>query len=232
MREGDALAISEPRNNFPLRRDSFRTVLIAGGIGITPLLSMAQALAASSLTYELHYFAQSADHVAFADRLGPLGAAVVTHLGLSPHETGTALQGILGEPEDGGHVYICGPGPMLDAARMTATAAGWPDAAVHFEYFKNTTKLDASSSFSIELARSALTIDVPAGTSVLDVLRANGVALPSSCEQGACGTCVVAVLAGEPHHQDAYLNATERRAGDRMLTCVSRSRSDRLVLDI
>ena len=129
-------------------------------------------------------------------------------------------------------VYICGPGPMLDAARTTATAAGWPDPAVHFEYFKNTIDVDLSSSFTVELARSALTIDVPAGTSVLDVLRINGVALPSSCEQGACGTCLVTVLAGEPDHQDVYLNETERRAGDRMLTCVSRSHSERLVLDI
>ena len=232
VRTGDALAISEPRNNFPLRRDSFRTILIAGGIGITPLLSMAQALAASSLNYELHYFAQSAEHIAFADRLATLGASVIIHLGLSPDETGDALRTILAVPEDGEHVYICGPGPMLDAARTTATAAGWPDPAVHFEYFKNTIDVDLSSSFTVELARSALTIDVPAGTSVLDVLRTNGVALPSSCEQGACGTCLVTVLAGEPDHQDVYLNETERRAGDRMLTCVSRSHSERLVLDI
>ncbi len=232
VRAGDVVAISEPRNNFPLRRDSFRTILIAGGIGVTPLLAMAQALAASALNYDLHYFAQSADHIAFAERLAALGPSVVTHLGLSPDETGDALRAILSEPEDGGHAYICGPGPMLDAARTTATSAGWPDAAVHFEYFQNASALDTSSSFTIELARSALTINVPAGTSVLDVLRSNGVGLPSSCEQGACGTCIVTVLGGEPDHQDVYLNATERQAGDRMLTCVSRSRSERLVLDI
>jgi ferredoxin-NADP reductase/nitrite reductase/ring-hydroxylating ferredoxin subunit len=232
VRVGDVVAISEPRNNFPLRRDSFRTILIAGGIGLTPLLAMAQALAASALSYELHYFAQSSDHVAFADRLAPLGASVITHLGLSPQDTGEMLRTVLADPEDGGHVYICGPGPMLDAARAAATAAGWPDTAIHFEYFKNSTAIDTSSTFTIELARSALTIEVPAGTSVLEVLRANRVALPSSCEHGACGTCIVTVLAGEPDHQDAYLNGTERLTGDRMLTCVSRARSERLVLDI
>ncbi len=229
---GDVLAISEPRNNFPLRRDSFRTILIAGGIGITPLLSMAQALHWSGHTYELHYFAQSAGHVAFTEILDSLGPDVTTHLGLDPSGTGSVLTRLLSDPEDGGHVYVCGPGPMLDATRNTATTAGWPDHAVHFEYFTNATEIDSSSSFEVELARSALTLPVPAGSSIMDVLRANGVAVASSCEQGACGTCLTAVIAGEPDHQDVYLNASERRAGDRMAICVSRSRSPRLVLDI
>ena len=232
VREGDVLAISEPRNNFPLRRDSFRTVLIAGGIGVTPLLSMAQALHVSSLDFALHYFAQSSEYVAFADILDALGDRVTFHLGLSPAATGEAMRTLLASPGEGQNVYICGPGPMLDAARATASAAGWPDRAVHFEYFKNTTQLDTSTTFDVELARSALTLAVPQGSSIMEVLRNNGVAVPSSCEQGACGTCVVTVLAGEPDHQDVYLNDSERTAGDRMTICVSRSRTPRLVLDI
>lgn len=232
VREGDVLAISQPRNNFPLRRDSFRTVLIAGGIGVTPLLSMAQALRVSSLDFALHYFAQSPDHAAFPDILEALGDRVTFHFGLSPAATGEALRTLLESPGEGENVYICGPGPMLDAARATAAAAGWPDRSVHFEYFKNTTQLDTSTAFEVELARSALTLSVPPGSSIMEVLRNNGVAVPSSCEQGACGTCVVAVLAGEPDHQDVYLNESERAAGDRMTICVSRSRAPRLVLDI
>ena len=232
VREGDVLAISHPRNNFPLRRDSFRTVLIAGGIGVTPLLSMAQALQVSSLDFALHYFAQSEDHAAFADILEALGDRVTFHFGLSPAATGEALRTLLESPGEGENVYICGPGPMLDAARATAAAAGWPDRAVHFEYFKNTTQLDTSTAFEVELARSALTLSVPPGSSIMEVLRNNGVVVPSSCEQGACGTCVVAVLGGEPDHQDVYLNESERTARDRMTICVSRSRTPRLVLDI
>ena len=232
VREGDVLAISEPRNNFPLRRDSFRTLLIAGGIGVTPLLSMAQALQVSSLDFALHYFAQSPEHVAFPDILEMLGDRLTLHLGLSPVETGSTLRSLLASPGEGENVYICGPGPMLDAARAAAAAAGWPDPAVHFEYFKNTRHLDTSTTFEVELARSALTLTVPEGSSIMEVLRDNGVVVPSSCEQGACGTCVIPVLSGQPDHQDVYLNDSERTAGDRMAICVSRSLTPRLVLDI
>ena len=232
VREGDVLAVSEPRNNFSLRRDSYQTVLIAGGIGITPLLAMAQALHVSSLDYRLHYFAQTETHVAFPEIIGWLGGAVTTHLGLSSAATGDTLARILAEPVDGHSIYICGPGPMLDAARRIAAEAGWADDAVHFEYFKNANAIDTATGFEVELARSALTLVVPPGQSIMHVLRANGVTVPSSCEQGACGTCIVTVLAGEPDHQDVYLNNTERKAGNQIAVCVSRAISDRLVLDI
>ena len=232
VREGDVLAVSEPRNNFPLRRDANRTILLAGGIGITPLLSMAQALDRMDLPFELHCFAQSAEHVAFGDVVDGLGSSVVRHLGLSPDETVAEIRRLTAVHEAFTHLYVCGPGPMLEAVRREAAAAGWPDEAVHFEYFKNTTEIDDSSTFEVALARSALTVTVPSGATILEVLREHGVLLPSSCEQGACGTCVAAVLEGEPEHQDVYLNDSDHRAGDRIMTCVSRSRSDRLVLDL
>jgi ferredoxin-NADP reductase len=232
VREGDVLAISEPRNNFPLRRDSLRTILIAGGIGITPMLAMAQTLAKMGLTFELHCFAQSADHLAFSEVLDTLGESVVAHVGLTPDDTGARLAELLATHTPAAHLYVCGPGPMLEATREIAAAAGWPDEAVHFEYFKNTLDIDDSSSFELALARSALTLSVPSGRTILDVLRDSGVPMTSSCEQGACGTCVATVLEGEPDHQDVHLNASERAAGDRIMTCVSRSKSDRLVLDL
>lgn len=232
VREGDVLAISEPRNNFPLRRDSLRTLLIAGGIGVTPMLAMAQALQVMDLNVELHYFAQSSEHLAFDDVLAGLGDIVVPHLGLSPDETGAELRELLAEYDHANQVYVCGPGPMLEATRQIAADAGWPDVAVHFEYFKNTNEIDDSSSFEIALARSAVTLPVPGGTTILQVLRDQGIPMPSSCEQGACGTCVVPVIEGTPDHQDVHLNATERAAGDKIMTCVSRSKSDRLVLDL
>ena len=232
VREGDVLAISEPRNNFPLRRDSMRTILLAGGIGITPLLAMAQALDRMDLAFELHCFAQSAEHTAFSDVLDQLGESVVRHLGLPPDETVAEIRRLVATHDEFTHLYVCGPGPMLEAARREATAAGWPDEHVHFEYFKNTNEIDDSSTFEVALARSALTVTVPSGATILEVLREHGVPLPSSCEQGACGTCVATVLEGEPDHQDVFLNDSDHEAGDRIMTCVSRALSDRLVLDL
>ena len=232
VREGDVLAVSEPRNNFPLRRDAVNTILIAGGIGITPLIAMAQALHHQGLAHELHYFAGAAPQLAFADRLAGLGGALTTHLGLGPDETAGQMRALLSGYRHGLHVYLCGPAPMLEAAREIAAQAGWPDAAVHFEYFKNTQAIDDSSSFDIALARSCVTLHVPGGKTILEVMRENGIDMPSSCEQGACGTCMATVIEGEPLHQDVYLNQQERRAGQKIMTCVSRARSARLVLDI
>ncbi len=230
VREGDVLAISAPRNNFPLRRDSEKVLLIAGGIGITPMLAMAQALQVQGIPYALHVFARSEAHVPFADRLA--GLAVTRHLGLDAAGTGAVLGDILSGYAFSHHVYVCGPAPMLTATREIAAGAGWPEEAVHFEYFANPEVIDDSTSFEIALARSAMTLQVPAGRSILEVLQENGVDVPSSCEQGACGTCVCGVLEGEPEHQDVYLSAAERAANDQIMTCVSRARSARLVLDI
>ena len=230
IRKGDVLAISEPHNNFSLRRDSFETILIAGGIGITPLLAMAQALHHNGLVYRLHYFMQGDQHQAFREILDSLGDGVTQHVGFGPDETGVELKRILAAPADGHDVYVCGPGPMLNAARAIAEAAGWPDRAVHFEYFKNANELDQTSTFEVELARSALTLEVPAGRSIIEVLRANRVSVPTSCEQGACGTCVTPLLAGVADHQDVYLTQAERDSG--IAICVSRAASDRLVLDL
>lgn len=232
VREGDVLAISEPRNNFPLRRDANDTILIAGGVGVTPMLAMAQALASMQLDFRLHHFARSKQHLAFPQVRSALGDRVVDHVALDPAETATELRTLLAEPGAGRQVYVCGPGPMLDAARSIAAELGWPDTSVHFEYFANPTEIDDSSSFEIALARSAMTLQVPAGRTALGVLRDHGIALPSSCEQGACGTCVATVIEGKVDHQDVHLNATERAANDRMITCVSRALSDRLVLDL
>ncbi len=232
VHEGDVLAISEPRNNFPLRRDAVRTVLVAGGIGITPLLAMAQALHHDRLSYELHTFAQSEAHLAFPEVLDRLGDGVTRHLGLAPTATTSTIEHLLADYDSASHVYVCGPSPMLEATRRIAADAGWPEDAVHFEYFANPTEIDDSSTFEVSLARSALTLQVPGGQTILEVLRANGVAVPSSCEQGACGTCSVGVIEGTPDHQDVFLSDGEKQRGDRVMVCVSRARSARLVLDV
>jgi ferredoxin len=121
---------------------------------------------------------------------------------------------------------------MLDATRRVASELGWPESQVHFEYFKNTYTIDDSSRFEVALARSVVTLEVPPGKTILQVLRESGISIPSSCEQGACGTCLATVLEGEPDHQDVYLNDAEKRSGTKIITCVSRAKSPRLVLDL
>lgn len=232
VREGDVLAISEPRNNFPLRRDTVRTVLIAGGIGITPILSMARFLAKSDLPYELHYIVRSEDQIAFRDQIDTLGAHVTLHVGLPRDAIAQTILDTLGSHTFAQHVYICGPGSLLETVRSTAAGLGWPDDAVHYEYFRNDRVIDDSSAFEVELARSAMTLHVPSGKTILEVMREAGLQVSSSCEQGACGTCLTGVIEGIPDHQDVYLNPSEQRANTCMMTCVSRSLTPRLVLDI
>lgn len=232
VKEGDLLAISEPRNNFPLRRDAEFTIFLAGGIGITPLLAMAAALEDDNADYKLHYFVGSKKQRAFSDRLKGFGSRLTCQTDLSANKTQSALRDILKDKDPNHQVYVCGPGPMLEAARRIAAAVGWPDSAVHFEYFKNTREIDQSSSFEIALSRSAITLQVPSGRSILSVLRENGINMDSSCEQGACGTCMATVLEGEPDHQDVYLNQSEHDAGTKIMTCVSRAKSKRLILDL
>lgn len=232
VREGDVLAISEPRNNFPLRRDATRTVLIAGGIGITPLLSMARFLDKSSLNYELHYFTRQSESLAFSSELDVLHGRIDRHVGLGREAITAKVAEVLGPYQFANHVYICGPGAMLEMVQQTASALGWPDEAIHFEYFQNDKVIDASSAFDVELARSAMTLHVPAGRTILETMREAGLTVPSSCEQGACGTCLTGVLEGEVDHQDVYLNKTEKASNTCMMTCVSRAKGPRLVLDI
>ncbi|MFT4729485.1 MAG: ferredoxin-NADP reductase/nitrite reductase/ring-hydroxylating ferredoxin subunit [Granulosicoccus sp.] len=232
LRMDDVVAVSVPRNNFPMRRDAVKTLLIAGGIGITPMLSMAQALYHSSMPFKLHYFVQGADHLAFKETLETFRSSLIVHSALDPAQTQLELNGILSSYENAHHVYVCGPGPMLNVTRTIAQSHSWPDDAVHFEYFKNTQTQDKSVPFEVSLSRSGLTLQVPSGKSLLQVLRENNVDLPSSCEQGACGTCKVTVTAGEALHQDVYLSETEKQRGDCMMTCVSRAKSNSLTLDI
>jgi ferredoxin-NADP reductase/nitrite reductase/ring-hydroxylating ferredoxin subunit len=232
LQEGDEVEMSGPHHNFRLRRDAASTLLLAGGVGLTPLLAMAQALHTDLRDYELHVFAQSDVHVAFPEVLSGLGHHVIMHVGLTPAATAAAIEEALGAFRGAQQVYVCGPVPMLDAARAIAARLGWPESSVHYEYFANSSQRNDSSTFEVELARSQLTFTVQPGQSLLHALRAHGVQVESSCEQGACGTCVVGVVAGEPDHQDVYLRPSEHEQGTTMTVCVSRARSPRLVLDL
>ena len=229
---GDILAISAPHNNFPLLRNSPHTIFIAGGIGITPLLAMAKALQSMYLNFEFHYFIRSEDQLAFKDDIKNLGQNINIYKNLSQTETLNSIKSILNTPKINTNIYVCGPGKMISETIKIGINAGWNETNIRYEYFKNNNKIEDSSSFQIDLARSAMTLTVPSGKTILEILTENGIKLESSCEQGACGTCKVRVIKGEISHQDVYLNTQEKLRGDTILTCVSRAKSDRLILDI
>jgi len=191
---------------------------------------MAQSLHHAEFNFDLHYFVREEAQQTFAEILQSL--PVTHHIGFTAKQTLQTLHSILATYESAHHVYICGPEAMLNSARKIASSNNWPDDSIHFEYFSNSNAIDDSRTFEVSLARSGLTLEVPAGTSLLQVLRDNGVKIAASCEQGACGTCMVDVIDGTPLHQDVYLNDTEKERGNCMLSCVSRAVTDNLVLDI
>ncbi|MES2261950.1 MAG: PDR/VanB family oxidoreductase [Pseudomonadota bacterium] len=233
LQEGHILEVSTPRDQFPLASDAGRHVLFAGGIGITPLLSMAQRLRAADSQFQLVYFARSLDHVAFAERLDRLGPAVQLRLGLSPQETEQAIAAALAEADLATHVYVCGPGQFITAVERQASAKLGAE-RFHCEYFAaapvNTAMADAP--FEVELYKSGKVLTVAANQTIVQALEAEGCTPEISCEQGVCGTCLTRVISGTPDHRDSYLSAAEKTAGNQMLICVSRCASSRLVLDL
>lgn len=234
VKTGDALQISLPINNFPLASSADSHLLLGAGIGITPLLSMAQHLHAEGKAFAMHYFARGADHVAFRDRLAPLESAglVHYHLGLSSGETEACLCSIMAGTDDGRHAYACGPAPFMDTVHRLG-AESWTPQRLHFEHFQAPAEVpSAGAPFELRLRRSGLHCTVDPLESILCALGRIGVKVDTSCEQGVCGTCLTRVLAGEPEHRDAYLTDAERAANDQMLICVGRSRSPVLELDL
>ena len=235
IREGQTLTISAPRNNFHLHDGSGHAVLIAGGIGITPLLSMMQHLDARGESFELQYFSRSVAHTAFHEMLSQRKFAdkVGFHYALEPEAVRAYLRKHLWHRPDGAHLYICGPGTFMDLVEQTA-AVTWPPESVHLEYFSADPESLAGprEAFLVRCARSGGEYAIPADESIADALRRQGIKIETSCEQGVCGTCLTGVLEGEPDHRDVYLTEDEKRCGDRMMPCVSRARSNVLVLDL
>lgn len=232
--EGDIVAISEPRNHFALVEDSRRSLLFGGGIGVTPLLSMMQQLAWEGRSFELHYCVRSRACAAFADTLHAPRLAGYVHIHTDDDsDTQLDLATLLRNRDLDTHIYVCGPSGFIDWVLDSARALGWRAANLHFEAFgaENGTS-NVASAFDVELARSGLTIHVPAEKSVADALLDAGVYVPLSCEQGVCGTCVVRVLGGEPDHQDMYLSDAEKAMNDQFTPCCSRAKSAKLVIDL
>jgi vanillate O-demethylase ferredoxin subunit len=232
--EGETLTIGLPRNNFALHPDARHSVLLAGGIGVTPLLGMAYRLLACDASFSLDCFARSADALAFAAEIrgSALASRASFHLGLGGDGVRQVLTARLAPLQPDSHIYACGPAPFMQAVRDAVAA--YPGPVLHLEYFvaDQAPATTAAGSFVVRLAKSGGSVTVGADQSIVDALRAAGVEIETSCEQGLCGTCLTTVLAGRPDHCDMLLSEDEKQAGDRMLPCVSRSHDPELVLDL
>jgi ferredoxin-NADP reductase len=230
---GDLLAISAPRNGFMLQDDAQHHLLLAGGIGITPMLAMAQHLQRSGGRFTLCVFARSRDHLAFADALAALAPHVRCHFDDPAAAEKVDLAALLSHPPAGDHLYLCGPAGFMQAAR--AAAAHWPENAVHLEYFAAPEGGAAvtGKAFELRLARRGIQVTVAAGQTAVEALHDIGIDVPTSCEQGLCGTCVVGWLpgdGGEPEHHDHCLPAAERQR--KVALCCARARGGVLVLNL
>ena len=233
LEPGAVVEIGRPRNLFPLQAGTSRAVLVAGGIGITPLLAMAHTLHRQQRDFTLHVCARSRQARVFDATLAhaPWADRVVHHLDDQPE---TALDApTLARWQAGDHLYLCGPSGFMQWVLSLAGERGWPDDAVHTETFVPARRHAADGRpFVVELARSRRTIEVPGDASLLDVLQDEGLPLAGSCTQGMCGACRVHVLDGDIDHQDTFFSSEERARGDCMTSCVSRAAGERLTLDL
>jgi len=234
LRVGQVLEISPPRNNFPLCESAVGTVFIAGGIGVTPFLSMAQRLNEIRRPWTMYYSVRSPDRAAHLDELQTVAAAAQGRFEMNfdglPGGKMLDLRALLDSLSRDTHVYCCGPEGMLNAYRAAA-AEVFPSEQVHYEYFSVTVDA-AAGGYIVSLARSGKEVRVNEGETLLKALLAAGVKVPYSCEEGVCGACETRVLSGTPDHRDMILSDREHAEGKTMMICCSGSKSERLVIDL
>jgi ferredoxin-NADP reductase/uncharacterized iron-regulated membrane protein len=230
---GDVLEASLPKNHFQLAHAARRSILIAGGIGITPILCMAERLSNIGAAFELHYAVASTARAAFVDRLRQAAFAPQVRFHVGDEGGRLDIRALLRDADPEDHLYVCGPERLIDDVLAAARALGWPEANVHCEYFvaeAHDTSNDRD--FDVRLASTGLTIHVPRTTSVAAALASHGIDIPTSCSEGVCGTCLTRVLQGEVAHRDRVLSAAERARGDQFTPCCSRATGPLLVLDL
>ena len=235
VHEGTLLQISPPKNHFALAHHAPRHLLLAGGIGVTPILCMAERLAATGADFEMHYATRSRARTAFFERIqrAPFAARVHFHFDDGAPAQKLDIGALLAAQPASTHLYVCGPQGLMEAALGAARASGWDEQRLHYEFFSADVQPRAGDgAFEVQLASSGRVIFVPAERSVLAALADAGVIVPSSCEQGVCGTCLTRVIDGVPDHRDQYLLPDEQAANDQFLPCCSRAKSARLVLDL
>jgi len=239
LRVGDTVQISAPRNHFPLVQAP-RYLLFAGGIGITPILCMAERLAQAGAEFTMHYCTRTPERTAFRARIEGASFAGKVHFHCSgdpadaanPPGTRLDLAAALGEAPADTHLYVCGPAGFIEAVTGAARTLGWSADRIHVEHFGAAPVAHGTDApFDVTIASSGQRLTIPAGQSVTRVLETSGIAIPVSCEQGVCGTCLTRVLDGVIDHRDHYLTDEEKAANDQFTPCCSRGHGP-LVLDL
>ncbi len=232
LKEGDMLAVEAPKNDFPLHTGPGGTVLVAGGIGVTPLATMAARRRAEEAPVRMHYAGRSRELMAFLPELQTLlGDDLRVH---ADAEAGAPLDidALLDGVPAGDRLYVCGPKVMLDAVLARTQSRGWDHDRVHFELFTEPVAEAGDQPFEVELAQSGQRFTVAADQSILDCLIENGCDPMFDCKRGECGVCAVPVIEGEIDHRDYVLTAREKAEGTVMQICISRAKGERLVLDL
>lgn len=240
------IIISEPRNNFPLRPNAKFHLLLAGGIGITPMMSMLCELQRAGADYVLHYCTRSKERTAFLDRLRPLisKGRVAIHWDGGDSSKGFNIKNALERHREGAHLYYCGPPGFMSV--VASASSHWPSGTTHREFFtpsandpaiaaagtieSGQTEAGLGAAFRVKLVKTGLTLDVPSDKTILQVLREHDILVETACELGVCGTCRTHYLEGEPDHRDFVLESHEHE--NEMTVCCSRSKSPFLVLDL
>lgn len=232
LTEGDTIAAAGPKNDFKLADSQARAILVAGGIGVTPIASMASQLRAGGLPFTFHYTARSRPLMAFVDELAAVcGDALRLYFDDEPGRA-IDLAKLIAGSDPANHLYVCGPRGMIEAAREAAHGAGFARDQVHFELFQEPQESASNEAFEVEIRSTGQVFAVPPDKTIIQVLEAGGVDLMYDCRRGDCGICQTVVLEGIPDHRDVILTEDERAANNVMQICVSRSKSPRLVLDL
>lgn len=231
LASGNEVAVSPPGNDFPLQLKK-PALLIAGGIGITPLISMATALKHEGTPFRFHYAGRTRAKMAYRDELEQaFGGELTLHFDDQP-ETALNIAGLVASVDADEHVYVCGPKGMIEAVKSAMEAAGIAADHIHFELFNSAAEESGDRSFEVEVHATGEVFTVPPGKTIIDVLEAGGVDLIHDCLRGDCGICRTDVIKGVPDHRDVVLSDSEKAEGKVMQICVSRAKSARLVLDL
>ncbi|MDC5331392.1 PDR/VanB family oxidoreductase [Acinetobacter baumannii] len=232
IKDGMQIQVSEPKNLFPLLKAK-HSVLIGGGIGITPLITMAYQLAHEGSSFELHYCGASPEKCAFVDEIknGELAQYTTFHFKSEGASHRAFFESAIKDIDLESHIYTCGPVGFMDWVINLATTHDFPEQQIHKEYFQVETDTSGDS-FEVVAERSGKIIMVEAGETILQALAKEGIEIEMSCEQGVCGTCMCDVIEGEPDHRDVYFTDEEKASNEQILVCCSRSKTPRLVLDI
>lgn len=235
LHQGEVVKVSAPRNLFPLSSDAEKHVLLAGGIGVTPMIAMIHELESKGASYVMHLCARSADRTPFMDFLAPrvdAGTVQIHHDGGNP-KAGLNIAALLKQHDAGTHLYYCGPTGFMAAAKDASSH--WPKGTVHFEFFSSPDDAADQAAgldmpFQVKLSSSDEVYDVPADQSIVDVLRANGIDVDTQCEDGFCATCMTKYVSGEPEHRDSVLDEDDQK--EFVLICCARSKTPLLELDL